>query len=195
MSFSSHLTKIKNREIPNDKIYTPIPLAKDMINICNITPIMKVLDPSRGGGAFYDNLPDCDKYYCEIDEGKDFFNFYEKMDLVIGNPPFSMWNKWIEHTMKITNKFCYIMSAFNLTIKRVNFLKENGWGITSITICNVSWWFGNNYIIIAEKNKPSIIDVLPEQYKCDVCNKNCGRGLMRKGVKLSPNKCALITDD
>ena len=61
--------------------------------MCNIQEGMKVLDPSKGGGIFYDNLPD--KYikdYCEITENKDFFNNYEKYDIIIGNPPYSLWD-------------------------------------------------------------------------------------------------------
>ena len=58
----------------NDIIYTPKPVAELMIGLCEITSNMKVLDPSRGGGVFYDNLPDyCIKDYCEIEENKDFF--------------------------------------------------------------------------------------------------------------------------
>ena len=43
---------ILNRETANDVIYTPAPLAKVMIDLCDIKPNDKVLDPSKGGGVF-----------------------------------------------------------------------------------------------------------------------------------------------
>ena len=51
-----------------------------MIDMCNIQEGMKVLDPSKGGGIFYDNLPDkCIKDYCEITENKDFLIIMKNM--------------------------------------------------------------------------------------------------------------------
>ena len=45
-----------------------------MIKSCKIKSGSKVLDPSKGGGVFYDNLPtNCIKDYCEITENKEFF--------------------------------------------------------------------------------------------------------------------------
>ena len=47
---------IKNRQKPNDVIFTPKPVAELMIDLCDIKPNDKVLDPSRGGGIFFDIL-------------------------------------------------------------------------------------------------------------------------------------------
>jgi hypothetical protein len=53
----------------NGIIYTPKPVAIIMIKLCKIKTDSKVLDPSKGGGVFYDNLPTNDiKDYCEITE-------------------------------------------------------------------------------------------------------------------------------
>ena len=73
---------IKNRSTKNDVIYTPKPIALKMISMCNITPDMKVLDPSKGKGVFFDNLPKCNKDWCEITDNKDFFKYNERVDLV-----------------------------------------------------------------------------------------------------------------
>jgi len=185
---SKLIRNIKNRENPNDKIYTPKSVALKMIELCEITENMTVLDPSRGGGIFYDNLPKCNKDYCEIEENKDFFKYNKKVDLIIGNPPFSLWDKWIEHTIKLTNKFCYIMGCFNFTDKRVRDIINNGYGITKIHLLKIDWWFSPSYIVIFEKNKPSIITVEDKIVLCDICNKRCKRG--RCGY--SPNKCSNI---
>lgn len=159
----------------NDVIYTPKPVALRMIELCNITPDMKVLDPCYGGGVFYENLPDCDKHWCEIAKGKDFFSETDKYDLIIGNPPYSLWSKWIDHTIKLTDKFCYIFGYLNFTPFRIEELMQKGFGITHLTYVQVDWWFGSSVLAIFERNKPSIVQTLPRVF-CDVCGKKCNRG-------------------
>jgi type I restriction-modification system DNA methylase subunit len=83
---------------PNDIIYTPQPIAQIMINMVDIQKDQKVLDPSKGAGIFYDNLPDCNKDWCELPE-RDFFENNEQYDIIVGNPPFSLWTKWLKHTL------------------------------------------------------------------------------------------------
>ena len=86
---------IKGRKVANDVFLTPLPLVLKAIEMSSITPEMRVLDPCRATGNFYNNLPPCKKEWAEITEGKDFFDFKDKVDLIIGNPPFSIWNKWL----------------------------------------------------------------------------------------------------
>lgn len=157
-------SKIINRDTPNDIVYTPLPVVEMMIKMCDIKEGETVLDPSRGKGVFYDNLPThCLKSYCEITDGINFFNCEGKFDLIIGNPPFSMWNKWLEHTMKLTDKFCYIMGVMNLNEKRLELIHKGGFGLTKIHLLRIRGWFASSYICIFEKNKPSIMGctVLP----------------------------------
>ena len=55
-----------------DKVYTPDGIAKKLIEEFELEG--KVLDPFKGKGAFYDNLPTTvQKDWCELDDGKDFF--------------------------------------------------------------------------------------------------------------------------
>lgn len=180
--------KIKNRKTANDVIYTPKPIVLKTIEMCDITKNMIVLDPSKGAGAFYDNLPECNKDYCEIQENKDFFNYNKKVDLIIGNPPFSKWTEWIKHTMELTDKFCYIMGCINFTDRRIKYIINNGYGITKFHLFKVDWWFAHSYIILFEKGKKSIITVEDNIILCDICNKKCKRG--RKGN--DPNICSNI---
>ena len=168
---------LKLKKSSNDIYYTPLPVARIMIEMCDITPEMSVLDPCFGGGVFYDNLPECKKEWCEIEKGKDFFSETKRYDLIIGNPPFSMWDKWLDHTMNLTDKFCYIMGIGNLTDFRVRNILSRGYGITKMHILKVNWWFGSQYIVVFEKNKPSIMTVEPKRVYCDICGKRCNRGL------------------
>lgn len=186
---SSNLNKIKIRKTKNDIFYTPLPVALKMIEMCNIQEGDKVLDPCRGGGIFYNNLPNtCIKSFCEKTEDIDFFkdnNFY---DVIIGNPPYSMWSDWIKHTVTITNKFCYIFGAFNLTTHRMNEIKKYNFTITAFHIIQIDWWMGLSFLIVFEKNKPSLITVEDKVILCDICNTRCRRG--RSGN--SPNICTFI---
>jgi hypothetical protein len=178
-------TSIQTRKTPNDVFYTPKSVALEMIEMCNITPDMSVLDPCRGGGIFYNNLPECKKDWCEITEGKDFFDYKERVDLVISNPPYSIWTKWLDHTCEITDKFCYIIGVMNLTDTRIRELHAKGFGITAVRYLKVDWWFSHSIIMIVERNKPSIITASEKRHYCDDCGKRCGRG--RPGN--SPNIC------
>ena len=184
--FSKNGRKLKTNS--NDDIYTPLPVAKLMIEMCNIKEGDKVLDPSLGEGVFYNNLPECNKSYCEIKLGKDFLECNEKYDIIIGNPPYSIWNKWIEHTMELTNKFCYILGCFNFTDKRVRDILNNGFGLTAFHIAKIDWWYSPSYICVFERDKQSLISVSPSRVLCDVCGGRCKRG--RNGN--SPNTCTNI---
>jgi hypothetical protein len=193
MSKIGHI--IKNRKNANDVIYTPKPLAKVMIDLCDIKPNDKVLDPSKGGGVFYDNLPDCIKDYCEIEEGIDFFKYDKEVDIIVGNCPYSLWTKWLEHTIKLNpNKFCYIFGQMNLTIIRLKQIEKGGYKMTKIHLCKVYWWFGHSFVCVFEKSDKDSIMSYSDRFFCDICNKSCKRGLTttKNGVKTKhdPNKCS-----
>ena len=161
----------------NDIIYTPKIVALKMIEFCEIKEGDKVLDPSKGGGVFYDNLPkNCIKSYCEITENKDFFAETGKYDLIIGNPPYSKWDKWLYHTMTLTDKFCYIFGFLNFTDKRIRDIQNKGYGIVKIHLLKIDYWFSQSIIVVFEKNKQSLITVEPNPIYCNICNKRCNRG-------------------
>jgi len=56
----------------SDVVYTPVIFSKTIIDI--IKPSGTILEPCKGDGAFYNLLPSHSEY-CEITEGKDFFNY------------------------------------------------------------------------------------------------------------------------
>ena len=47
------IRKIKDRQSPNDVVYTPLSLAMKLIEMAEIQPGDRVLDCSRGGGIFF----------------------------------------------------------------------------------------------------------------------------------------------
>lgn len=62
--------------LPADIVYTPTYVSEHIVRWLN--PKGKCLDPCKGDGAFYNYLPEDNRDYCEIREGKDFFMYNEK---------------------------------------------------------------------------------------------------------------------
>jgi hypothetical protein len=70
-------------EKQGDVVYTPAWCAADMVD--HFQPSGRVLDPCKGVGVFLDYLPDAE--WCEITEGRDFFDWHDQVDWVVSNPP------------------------------------------------------------------------------------------------------------
>ena len=162
MTLQQIASKIKNRDKKTakkkDVVYTPNHIAKILIeNYLNdiVEEGDTILDPCKGNGAFYDNYPKkCKKLYCEISEGKDFYEFNEPIDHICSNPPYSHFTKFVEHSKKIAKKsISFLINNFNLTPVRVKFMEEDGWYITKIHLFDLKKWFGRQNYIVWEKRK------------------------------------------
>jgi len=92
--------------LPADIVYTPDYVSKQIINFLNPKGIC--LDPCKGDGAFYKYLPK-GLDYCEIREGKDFFNYNKKVNWVIGNPPYSIFEEFLRKGFEISDNVSYLV--------------------------------------------------------------------------------------
>ena len=129
-----HKTFGKGRNVlkPNDKIYTLELLAKKIIKMFPLSG--KVLDPFKGGGAFYNNLPThTENDWCEIDDGKDFFKWETNVDWIISNPPYSIYDEIMTKSMEIAENIVYLIpySKVVSSLKRLKQISKYG-GIVSI---------------------------------------------------------------
>jgi len=157
--------QIKERPNANDIFYTPLPIALKLINMTNIQRNDKVLDACKGEGVIYNNLPPCEKDFCEITEGRDFFEYDQPVDVIICNPPFSIYTKWIQHCISLNaKKISLIMGCLNLTTIRLKLLEDNGYFLTKMNIVNVKGWFANTYLVLFEKGKTPIISYDTARY-------------------------------
>jgi hypothetical protein len=95
---------------PQDTVYTPDWLARDMVEF--FKPTGTILDPCKGEGVFLKYLPTAE--WCEIEQGIDFFKWTEQVNWVIGNPPYSMFSKWLGHSMNIADNICYLIPLTRL---------------------------------------------------------------------------------
>eukprot|EP00732_Lithocolla_globosa_P000085 Lithocolla_globosa_v1_NODE_15_length_10543_cov_26.361651.p5 type:complete len:186 gc:universal NODE_15_length_10543_cov_26.361651:810-1367(+) len=177
------------KKAKQDVVYTPSQVVETMLELCDLEPGMAVLDPCAGHNmVFYNNFPGhCKKEWCEIEKGKDFFECNDRFDWVIGNPPYSKLNDWLEHTMAITDNFCYIINSMALNANRLKSFQENGFSMTKMHLVQIDWWFGISLIIVVQRNKPSILSFTPKSIKCQ-CGVRCGRA--RGG---DPNKCSKLS--
>ena len=97
---------------PNDDVMTNETSAKIIIDY--FKPTGFILEPCKGTGVFY-NLFKGKKDWCEIKENKDFFNYQKKVDWIITNPPFSIFDEFLIKSFEIANNvvfFCPIVKAF-----------------------------------------------------------------------------------
>jgi len=128
---------MKKQLIPkggNDKVMTPEYLVKEIIK--HFKPKGKILEPCKGSGNFLKHLPK-DTRWCEIDENKDFFEFNDKVDYIITNPPYSLMRKFLQHSMKISDNVVFLTSINHLWLKaRIRDIKETNFGIKEIWLCD-----------------------------------------------------------
>ncbi len=93
-----------------------------------------VLDPARGQGAFHDGFPaHLDRHWCEIGEGRDFFDWRQPVDWVMTNPPWSRLREFTLHAMRIAPNIVWLAPLTNLTTRaRLRDLDEAGFGIAEL---------------------------------------------------------------
>jgi hypothetical protein len=110
----------------------------------------KVIEPCRGKGAFYDNLPiTVQKDWCEINEGRDYLTYEGEVDVTLSNPPFvprTLFWQFHQKAMDTTRRAIYWLinlSSLNVfTPKRLEEMKTKGWFIQSFHVVADKRWFG-----------------------------------------------------
>lgn len=117
----------------HDIVYTPKQLAKDIINYFD--PKGSILEPCYGNGAFYEQYNNDIKYFTEISMGKDFFDFNEKVDWIITNPPWSKFKEFLIHSMKISTNIVFLVTINHFMTKaRLKLMEENNFRFKEILL-------------------------------------------------------------
>jgi hypothetical protein len=163
--------------MPNEQYYfhqTPRECARDLIPLIPLIAGDRVLEAFAGEGAFYDQLPDyVEKDWCEIERGRDYKDYDKEFDWVISNPPFKLdgknmiWGLIDYYTLRAKKGIAFFVSDYGfstLTPIRQAILKERGWGITGLTMVNVKKWRGRYFLIVLQKDKPSLMNYLSKNY-------------------------------
>jgi len=107
-----------------DNVMTPEWMSQDIIE--HYKPTGFILEPCRGTGNFYNNLPDL-KDWCEITQGRDFFEYNQKVDWIITNPPLV---PFLIQSLELANSVVfYLYLDVFFTKARINLVQEFCFGI------------------------------------------------------------------
>ena len=115
----------------DDVVMTPELLAHRLV--CHFNPIGKGLEPCRGTGNIYKYLDNAD--WCEITEGRDFYDWNEPVDYIFTNPPWSQMRKFLKHSYEVADNVYVLITVNHIFTKaRLREMKEAGFGIREICL-------------------------------------------------------------
>ena len=117
-----------------DCVQTPIEVADAIVK--HFKPTGTILEPCKGEGNFLSVLPDKTEW-CEILEGKDFFDVKKHYDWIITNPPYSKMRKFMQKAMEVSDNIVFLTSINHLWLKaRIRDIQQAGFGIKEIVLCD-----------------------------------------------------------
>ena len=97
--------------------------------------------------AYFDNFPTDNKKWTEIALGKDFFDFEGSPSIICSNPPYSMIDKVLVKSVSLKPRIIsYLLLHGAMTSKRMEYMKNNNYGLTSIHTTKVYDWYGMSEI-------------------------------------------------
>ncbi len=111
--------------LESDIVYTPDSVAKQIMS--HLNPSGVCLDPCKGDGAFLKYMPEGSDY-CEIREGKDFLTYSREVDWVIGNPPYSIFESFLQKAFEISENVSYLVPVNKVFQRQVIMEMINKWG-------------------------------------------------------------------
>lgn len=156
---------------------TPRECAKDLIPFVPLVEGDIVAEPFKGEGAFYDHFPDyVVKKWAEKEQGIDYTTL-DDYDWVITNPPFrldvggklvnSFWPLIDYYSTRARKGIAFLGNDYcfsTLTPKRQAVLRERGWIMTKVVVCNIKKWRGRYFFFILQKGEGGLMDFLPNSY-------------------------------
>ena len=88
---------------PNEFYPTPDNVVDALLAQLQLRPTDLFLEPCKGAGAIYNKikLPEINKDWCEITQGRDYLDeVFENMDVIITNPPFSLTEQFLKKSLE-----------------------------------------------------------------------------------------------
>ena len=150
--FIKNATTIRNKEARTDVYITPESLVRRHLSIFSGMKQKIVLDPFRGSGAYFNRFDDYFQQsifeWCEIEAGRDFFDYTGTPDIIVSNPPYSIIEPILEkcYSLKPTI-ISFLLCAHNATPHRIQRANAMGYYVLDYTICRVDRWFGVSVIL------------------------------------------------
>jgi hypothetical protein len=123
----------------NDKVYTPDSLAISIVAHfkSQISKYHTILEPCYGQGAFLRAFAKCgfiEVFGLELDKGQDFFEYDQKVDWIITNPPWSKVRDFFIHAYAISDNIIFLITVNHLIglRRRLSDMNKAGFGIKEI---------------------------------------------------------------
>ena len=88
---------------PNEFYPTPDNVVDALLAQLQLREFDTFLEPCKGAGAIYNKiqLPEINKDWCEITQGRDYLDeVFENMDVIITNPPFSLTEQFLKKSLE-----------------------------------------------------------------------------------------------
>ena len=126
MSQQNEFFKTKYAHLnPNDVVFTPREIAKAMVEYLN--PTGSILEPCKGEGAFMEFIPGAE--WCEITEGRDFYDYNKKIDWIITNPPYSDFDRFLEHSFDLSENVGLLVPTAKVfkSMGTIRVIQKYGW--------------------------------------------------------------------
>jgi hypothetical protein len=89
-----------------DTVMTPPEIARLMVSM--FKPSGTVLEPCRGTSNIFNELPN-PKDWCEITEGRDFFDYSGKVSWILTNPPYSIYDLFLAKCFEVADNIVLLV--------------------------------------------------------------------------------------
>ena len=129
-----------DRVNPRDLVNTPDELAKNIVGHFRAQISGRVLEPCGGGGAFtrafaYHGIKNI--LALEITRGSDFFEFHERVDWIITNPPWSLAKQFLQHAYRVAENVLFLITLHHIfdLRSRIADMERAGFGIKEVLLC------------------------------------------------------------
>ena len=99
----------KTKQRFGDRVMTPRWAAQDMVDF--FQPSGKVLEPFAGEGVFLSLCPHWE--WCELEHGRDFFDWTDPVDWIITNPPYSKLRPVWSHAATVAQNIVFLIPLRN----------------------------------------------------------------------------------
>ena len=155
--FVKNANTIRNKDERTDVYVTPESLVRRHLSIFENMSHCTVLDPFRGSGAYFnlfnDYFPHSKYEWCEIEAGRDFFDYTGSPDVIVSNPPYSIIERILDKCFELRPRYIsFLLQAHNVTPHRIQKANANGYFVLDYTICRVSRWFGVSVIVTLSRD-------------------------------------------